>query len=152
MSEVERPRILPPFWLLGGLGMQWALRTYLPIADFEIPAAETVSRGIGGFALLLFAASAIQFHLHRTTIEPGAVSDALIVRGPYRWSRNPIYLAMALILFAAAIRLSCASAFLPMLGFVWVITTRFIAMEERMLVDRFGAQYVDYCLSVRRWL
>lgn len=152
MSESGRPRIYPPFWMIGCLGLQWALCRWVPGVEFDIPAAGAASRIIGGLALLVFMASFIQFHLHRTTIEPGAESSALIRRGPYRWSRNPIYLAMAILLLAAAIRLSCATALLPIAGFVWVISVQFIAMEERMLLDRFGPDYEDYCGKVRRWL
>ena len=152
VSEPTRPRIYPPFWLIGCLGLQWALCRWVPAAEFDIPSAVLISRVVGGFALLVFAASFIQFRLHRTTIEPGKESSALIMRGPYRWSRNPIYLAMALLLLAAAIRLACASAFLPVVGFVWVISVQFIAMEERMLLDRFGGDYEAYRDRVRRWL
>ena len=128
------------------------LCTWVPGAEFEIPSGGSISRAVGAFALLLFTANFIQFQLHQTTIEPGKESSALIMRGPFRWSRNPIYLTMALLLVAGAIRLACATALLPLAGFVWLISTRFIAMEERMLQARFGAAYDEYCSKVRRWI
>lgn len=152
MAEPAHPRILPPFWMLGGLVAQWALCRWIPGVEFDVPSGVLVSRVIGGFALLVFAASFIQFQLHRTTIEPGAESSALIERGPYRWSRNPIYAAMALVLLAFAVRLACLTAVLPIAGFVWVISAQFIAMEERMLMARFGPEYEAYCARVRRWI
>jgi len=103
-----------------------------------------------GFALIFYCVGL--FHRSGTTIEPGDVSEALVIRGPYRWSRNPIYASMFVVLVGTAVWFGNATAFLPLVGFHWVISSQFIALEEQMLIERFGDEYHEYRGKVRRWL
>ncbi len=75
----------------------------------------------------------------------------MIERGVYAWSRNPIYLADALILAGLALRWDVAALVLVPL-FMAVIRRRFIDGEEAMLRDRFGPAFDAYAARVRRWL
>ena len=86
-----------------------------------------------------------------TSIDPGTPTTALVVDGPYRYSRNPIYLALsALYLGAALLR----DALWPALLFplLLVVTRRGVAeREERYLARRFGEEYLAFQTRVRRW-
>lgn len=82
---------------------------------------------------------------------PRETPAALIRRGVYRVSRNPIYLADALFLAAAALWWDAASLLLVPL-FIGVITRRFIRGEEAALRAAFGPAFDAYAAQTRRWL
>jgi hypothetical protein len=85
---------LPPVWLMGFMAAAWAIDRGLPLVEAFGP----VYRVAGGLLMLaalgLIAWSALWFWRKKTTIEPHHTPTALIVEGPYRLSRNPIYLAL----------------------------------------------------------
>jgi protein-S-isoprenylcysteine O-methyltransferase Ste14 len=92
------------------------------------------------------------FRHGRTTIIPFQESTALITAGPYRFTRNPMYLGMALFLLGAAFFLGSLSPFVVVAIFMVVIQTLFISREETMLAERFPAEFPGYRRKVRRWL
>lgn len=75
-----------------------------------------------------------------------------MIAGPYRFTRNPMYLGMVLILLAWCLWLGNAAALLALAAFVGYITRFQIVPEERALAGRFGAAYEDYRRRVRRWV
>jgi protein-S-isoprenylcysteine O-methyltransferase Ste14 len=79
-------------------------------------------------------------------------SSALVTDGLYRFSRNPIYVADALVLVAVALLVANALALLVLPLFVAYLDRFQIRPEERALRERFGAQFEAYCREVRRWL
>ncbi len=146
------PRFYPPvIWLLSVVLMV-ALHYVVPIAKWlawpwrafgVLPIAV-------GMVVGLFAA--VHFRRRDTTIIPFEQSSALIVEGPYHYSRNPLYLSMVLILVGIWILLGSLSPVLVIPLFVWWISSRFIAKEERHLELQFGRTYLEYKAKVRRWL
>ena len=123
---------------------------------FSMPAAPRISA-----ILILFAAGAAiglagiwSFRKARTTVNPWRphASSTLVVSGIYRYTRNPMYLALMLGL--AGWGLWLANLWALLLGFVFVpYMNRFqIRPEERALERQFGQSFQDYCRRVRRWL
>jgi protein-S-isoprenylcysteine O-methyltransferase Ste14 len=96
--------------------------------------------------------AARQFKVVSTEINPFGTPSSLVRGGPFRYSRNPMYLAMLLILLGAAVAWGTLSPiiFPPLFG--WLLTVRFIAMEEVKMLRIFGAEYEGYRSQVRRWL
>ena len=94
------------------------------------------------------------FRRAKTTVNPlkPDAASALVVRGVYRWTRNPMYLAMLLLLIAWVCIVSnwAALAMLPL--FVAYLNRFQIGPEERALQARFGAEFESYRRQVRRWL
>jgi len=79
-------------------------------------------------------------------------STALVIEGPYKYTRNPMYLGMTLILFG--ISLCCGnmvSLIFPVIFFI-IINIMFIPYEENKMKDTFGEAYINYKKQVRRWL
>jgi protein-S-isoprenylcysteine O-methyltransferase Ste14 len=103
-------------------------------------------------ALGLAAWGALLFRRAGTGIVPFSPATALVTRGPYRFTRNPMYLGMAGTLLGAAILLGSLTPFVVIPAFMAVIAERFIAREEAMLEQAFGSAYLDYKARVRRWL
>lgn len=89
-----------------------------------------------------------------TTVNPLTPerSARIVAHGPYRLSRNPMYLGMALSLCGWALWLAQPAALAAPLLFVAYVTRFQILPEERALQARFGAAYADYRRQVRRWL
>lgn len=141
---------IPPVWAAGTLGAQWAVATWLPLIAFE-----GWADGLGwllvaaGFALALWAA--LWFWRKRTTIEPRDRPTALIVEGPFRVNRNPIYSGMTLVLIGAGFILGALSSVLLAGAFPLIISRRFIAEEENALRAAFGAEADAYIAQTRRW-
>jgi protein-S-isoprenylcysteine O-methyltransferase Ste14 len=76
----------------------------------------------------------------------------LVTRGLFGLTRNPIYLGDAFVLCAAAVWWDNALGFLVVAGFVWIITQRFIKVEESRLIAAFGDQAQEWFRQVRRWV
>jgi protein-S-isoprenylcysteine O-methyltransferase Ste14 len=138
---------MPPVWLLAFL----AAALVLPGPGFG-----AWSGWAGGLMLAaaaaLFALALVEFARARTTIVPGNQPDAMINRGIYRLSRNPIYLADALILAGLVLWYGAVPGLIALPVFVWLIQSRFIAREELILSAAFGDAYAQYCSTVRRWI
>jgi protein-S-isoprenylcysteine O-methyltransferase Ste14 len=79
-------------------------------------------------------------------------SSALVVSGPYRFTRNPMYLGMTLMTVAIALWLNTWWVIVLLVPALLVIQRFVIAREERYLHRRFGAEYDAYTRQVRRWL
>jgi protein-S-isoprenylcysteine O-methyltransferase Ste14 len=103
-------------------------------------------------AIALFAYSVTTFRAAGTPV-PARKPTTMIVRtGPYRFSRNPIYLAFSLFQLGIAIWVNSVWLLATLAGAVALIHYVVIRREEQYLERRFGAQYLDYKASVRRWL
>ena len=76
----------------------------------------------------------------------------MVQGGPYRFTRNPMYLGMACVLLGACAWLANPLALLAVFVFVGYITRFQIMPEERALLGKFGGAYADYLRRVRRWL
>ncbi len=152
MSGERRTPLIPPFWALCTLLLQYLMWRFVPGPQIVGKPWTTVGLGMIGLGFLLILYCAGLFRFSGTTMEPGHVSEALIIRGPYRWSRNPIYASMFVALIGTAIWFGNLTAFLPLVGFHWIISSQFIALEEQMLIERFGDEYDAYRGKVRRWL
>jgi protein-S-isoprenylcysteine O-methyltransferase Ste14 len=87
-----------------------------------------------------------------TAIMPYEMPRHLITSGPYRFSRNPLYLGMAAALFGAAVFLGSLAPFIFPAIFMIVIEKSFISAEEKNLAKEFGSRYGEYKKSVRRWI
>lgn len=138
---------LPPVWAAAAAAASWALARWAPLV--ALPPGMGRVFFAAGLGLILWAG--VWFWRKRTPIEPGHVPRALIVEGPYRINRNPIYTGLALILVGWGLSLGALSALVPALVFPFVITARFITTEEAMLRAAFGAEAERYMSATRRW-
>ena len=114
-------------------------------------AAATATAAASG---ALAAASVRQFRQQGTTVEPfdPARASVLVTTGANTVSRNPMYVGLAGLLVANAVRRGSWVAILPVVGFVVVIDRLQIGAEESALLAKFGADYEAYRAAVPRWL
>jgi protein-S-isoprenylcysteine O-methyltransferase Ste14 len=147
-------RIPPPLvGLACGLAI-WGLDRAAPGLRLEVPfrAVLTALIALPGLALEVWAI--MRFVRARTTVNPldPALSTALVIAGPYRFTRNPMYLGMALLLTAWMVWLGQPLGLIGVGLFVAWITRFQIIPEERALQARFGAEFTAFRQRVRRWI
>jgi len=105
-----------------------------------------------GAGVLLALWSRALFLRNRTPLSPYESPAVLITTGPFRFSRNPVYLAMAAILFGSAVVMGTLVSFVFPVLFIVIIELLFIPDEERRLEEIFGEEYREYMRKVRRWV
>jgi protein-S-isoprenylcysteine O-methyltransferase Ste14 len=143
----------PPFVYIGMLLLGLVLDRILPWS-IEL---EGIGRYAGGGILiaagLLYGLSAAGlFRKARTDVKPWKSTSAIVAEGVYRFTRNPMYLGMALLYAGLALLFSSLGAILLLPVLLILIQTQVIAREERYLEGKFGDEYRHYKTSVRRWL
>ncbi len=147
-----RERVLPPTYFLASLVLMATLAYALPITD--VVAWSWRAIGIVPIAAGVWfnLAADRAFKTRGTTVKPFERSSALVTDGVFRFTRNPMYLGMILILVGAALLIGSLSPFLAVAAFAAVVATRFVPVEERMLAETFGDAWTAYRARTRRWL
>lgn len=105
-----------------------------------------------GFGVVMDLWSSSLFLRSKTTVSPYGSPTSLVTSGPFRISRNPMYLGMAAILSGIAILLGTLVTFAFPVIFIMIIETQLIPDEERKLEKIFGEQYKEYKNKVRQWI
>ncbi|HEU0200846.1 MAG TPA: isoprenylcysteine carboxylmethyltransferase family protein [Burkholderiaceae bacterium] len=148
----QKRKIVPPVYFFAALVLMATLHFLAPLARFiEAPYSYL------GFGLLLgglgIAGTAVRaFSKAGTPLVPFERSTALVTHGAYRFTRNPMYLGMVLVLIGVALLFGTLSTLLPIPAFIWIIQSNFIRGEERFLEEIFGDRYLNYKRCVRRWI
>jgi protein-S-isoprenylcysteine O-methyltransferase Ste14 len=153
--SAHRPatRVLPPApYAAALLGGWWLDRRMMPLSlDWGV--AGNVLGGLAvGIGFALFAWTLATFHRHRTTVNPYKAASTLCTEGPFRFSRNPIYVGDWFILAGVSLLMKTAwpLVFAPL---IWALLRYgVIRHEEAHLEARFGDDYRAYRARVRRWL
>ncbi|MGQ0457503.1 MAG: methyltransferase family protein [Hyphomicrobium sp.] len=114
--------------------------------------ARVIGIGFGAAGLALIAWAIASLRSHGTTILPDRASTALVMTGPYRLLRNPIYLGEVLLLLSAAELTKNVWFVAGALAFGILVTWLQIGPEERHLQARFGDAYAAYKAATRRWI
>jgi protein-S-isoprenylcysteine O-methyltransferase Ste14 len=150
----DRPGVLIPPPLLFGVG--WALgawlRHYTGYGVMDAFWSPFVGWPLVGAALVLGIWGVVTLRRHRTGIMPHRPSTAVVEDGPYRFTRNPLYLAMTLGYLGTALAFGqwWAVALLPLV--LLALHPLVIVREERYLQDKFGETYGAYRARVPRWI
>lgn len=127
---------------------------WLQIAELPFPGHRVVSIAALVIGITILFGAALQFRLQHTTLDPRVPAKAseFVAKGLYRFSRNPMYLGMALVLFGVAAWRSNGVGYLVVVIFCAYLTELQIKPEERALEGVFGGAYAAYMARVRRWL
>ena len=152
MSPVIKWIDLPPLWLALFLGLGWVQAHNLPVGPDGGPPTELVGGLSVGTGILMMLLAAMEMRRARTTILPHQDPEALVTSGIFGRTRNPIYLGDTMVLAGFLLRWEAWPALVLVPLFIWLITDRFIAGEERRLQHVFGRGFDDYAARVRRWI
>jgi protein-S-isoprenylcysteine O-methyltransferase Ste14 len=146
-SEIQPPTIFAALLVLSA-----ALHCTYPTRQVAEPPWAFVGVLLIGFGVVLNLWADSLFKRCGTTVKPQEIPTALIVSGPFRISRHPMYLGMATILLGEAVVLGSLAGLLFPLIFAGLMEALFMLREEKMLEEAFGEEYLDYRRRVRRWI
>jgi len=146
-------KIPPAIIFLSTALLMYLLATFLPVGYFDFFGRYYIVAALLAFAFILGLVSLAQFFGSRTTIDPRKPhnSTKLVTKGAYGITRNPMYLALLLVLLAFGLYLGNAFNTLVAAGFVMYMNRFQILPEEAALKKHFGKEYEQYCVRIRRW-
>jgi len=147
-------KVIPPMQFIISSGLMVSLAICFPQYHFELQSSLPI------VILLILVASSIGifalygFHKHQTTFHPHTPekTSTVVDTGVFAYSRNPMYISLAIILIALGVYLQNYSCFIIIPLFIWYITRFQIIPEEKMLNKIFPNDYQTYCQKVRRWM
>jgi protein-S-isoprenylcysteine O-methyltransferase Ste14 len=149
---MENHKVVPPVYVAISLLVMLFL-------NFVIPGPQIISKPWNLLGILLMmlgmasAAVAVRTFMRAgTSPEPFHTPSALVTGGIYRISRNPIYFGFLLVLLGVAVLLRSVTPYLVIAVYAVLIERNVIRVEERMIAEKFGEQWVEYKKRTRRWL
>jgi protein-S-isoprenylcysteine O-methyltransferase Ste14 len=151
-SDAPDVRIIPPLVYLAGLIAGFIISIWIPTKVLPNDLAWT----LGGILILcgacLAGAAIFRFKRVGTTVRPDRAPSSLVVAGPYKFTRNPMYLGLAFVYLGITTAGQSAWALVLLPVVLTMIRQRAIGPEEAFLEQKFGAAYTTYKAKVRRWL
>jgi len=154
-GDAANVAIKPPFLFLGALALGCLLSLILPIPP-GLAQPNTLALMVGltfvAIGFVLAALSVRHFQLAGTSVVPGEPSTALVVNGPYAFTRNPIYVGFALAYLGLAIMLTSLWVLLLSIPLLVILQRGVVEREEAYLDRQFGEAYRKYKARVPRWL
>jgi protein-S-isoprenylcysteine O-methyltransferase Ste14 len=148
-NVIIRPPIAWVVAVLAGLALNWLLP--LPFVPATV-LADWLGAIVFALALALLAWAIATIARAGSNVPTNRPTTTIVDSGPYRFTRNPIYLGMVLGLVGLAIALNSLWLLLMLVPFALVIRYGVVAREEAYLERKFGDVYRCYCARVRRWL
>ena len=139
----------PPVITLACLGMQFILYMMLTL-EVNLSLLLGLIFLIGSMALIVMAFKELQNY--QTTYIPDGEPEKLVKTGPFKLTRNPIYLGMFGILIASSFLMQSISAMLIPILFLSIIENTWIPHEEEKLKEKFPDEWEEYISSTKRWL
>jgi protein-S-isoprenylcysteine O-methyltransferase Ste14 len=135
-------------------GLMWAIAVAFPGANVPVAGHWVIAGAIAFIGGAIAIAGVFAFRRHETTVNPTKPhsASAVVSDGIYGFTRNPMYLGLAIFLAGCAVFLQNWVALLVLPAFVAYMNRYQIRPEERALLELFGAAYGEYTSKVRRWL
>lgn len=130
----------------GALELLWRWR--LPVDGWGAPVGLVLI--VGGVALFRYAV--VSFKRLQTSPKPHKPTTAIVTAGPFRYTRNPIYIGFTLVQLGIALLSRSGWILAALVPVITVVRYGVIAREERYLERKFGDEYLRYRRSVRRWI
>lgn len=147
-------KIIPVVQVIIAALLMVTLATLIPELHYLWFISKTVSILLVILAAIIGILAIYCFKKAQTTVNPihPEKASSIVRSGIYHYSRNPMYLAMLLVVLAIAVYLQNIASFIIIPLFIGYITRYQIIPEERMLIKIFGDNFREYCKMVRRWL
>ena len=143
--------IRPPLVYTLAIIIGATLQRFTPVPIVPQTVATPLGASLVILAATLLLLSVAKFRAAGTPVPAREPTTAIVSTGPYRFSRNPIYLAFSLFQFGLAVWLNSAWLLMSLIVAVALMNFYVIPREERYLARRFGEEYLSYMRSVRRW-
>jgi protein-S-isoprenylcysteine O-methyltransferase Ste14 len=153
MNALEN-KVPPPIVALLIGAVMWAVERLSPLPGGGSPSRLAISFGLAGLGVLVVVLGMLAFSRAKTTINPVNIraASSIVTSGIYRYTRNPMYVGLALMLVGWAVHIAVPFVLVGPVVFILFITRFQIIPEERVLTSKFGGEYRKYQERVRRWL
>lgn len=145
-------KVPPPIIMFVLVALQWLLEKFFPIVRFEGSVYDLIGASLVALGVLIALIALTQFANSRTTLNPFGKPSKFIKNGIYRYSRNPMYVALTSLLAGTSFILGAVSCIIMPIVFVVIINRTYIAPEELNMSELFGNDYKTYTKRTRRWL
>ena len=145
-------RFPPPLIYLGAILLGVAVDRFIPLRILPGVIASWVGGALVLSAVIFDGFGLRELHRAGTAVRPDRPTSALVTTGPFRFSRNPLYLSLAVLQAGIGIWMNSLWVLALVVPTVAITSRSVIPREERHLAEIFGSAYRDYQASVRRWL
>lgn len=148
-------RIFPPFIYAGLFALGYAAHWFVPLhlwPDGTPPALRAIAWILIAVWLGLSASAVFLFRRAGTTPNPMQPTTAIVVHGPYRFTRNPMYVSLVALYVGGTLFVNSAWPLILLPVVVLLVQRQVIAYEEAYLEAKFGEEYRAYKARVRRWI
>ena len=149
-----KTKIPPPVYMLIAGALMWSVARSSFALSIDVPCEQYLAAIVALSAIAIDATAIWHFRQSKTTINPlhPTKSSSLVTHGIYRYTRNPMYVGMLLLLVAWALLLESVASLLVVPAFVLTLTKMQIRPEEEAMKALFPGEYENYCRRVRRWI
>ncbi len=153
-STSDSPRIIapPPLIYVGGLTIGIILHWLKPLPFVPGNLALPLEAIFIAVSVVLFVTALRTFAKAKTNVDPRKPTTRIVSTGPYRFSRNPIYLSMTLLSVGIALWVNTLWMLIILVPVLLIMQFGVIAREETYLTRKFGEEYLRYTSNVHRWL
>lgn len=134
--------------------LMWVISGYSTNTLFGFSIPLWVSYLVASVGVIFGMLGVVQFSINKTTVNPHKPenSSSVVKNGIYKYTRNPMYLGLLILLIACGVYFGNGYSFLMIPIFIWYMNTYQIIPEEEMLINLFGDEYKEYQQKVRRWI
>lgn len=142
----------PPFIFLFSILIGLGINRFWPMSI--VPSTLAMPLGLASIAVatIIVTLGFRELHQYKTTVRPNEPSSAIVKTGPYRFTRNPLYVSLSALQLGIGLWTNILWVVLMLIPVLIVMTTQVIAREEAYLERAFGEEYSSYKASVRRWI
>ncbi len=140
---------IPPAWTLVAIAAACILHFVYPLVVFNFRAIDL---GLIAAGMYLIVAPVVWFKRKNTTLIPRQKPTQLISEGPFKLSRNPMYLGMVILTFGIGVSLGSIQALFPAIWLFFFLQKNYVVPEERKLREGLGQVAEDYIATTGRWI
>ena len=150
--NTSTPRIPPPVYFLVAVLVMIILNLFAPIGRWLHYPWRYFGIVIIGLGFSLSLGSGIFFRKLGTNPRPGSRANLIVTKGPFKYTRNPMYLGLITMLIGISILLGTVSPLIPIPILFIILHTQFVVREEKWMEEWFGESYLEYKNKTPRWL
>ena len=153
-ADKDHPNIIapPPLIFFGCALVSWLLQHLLPLQVMSYSFSHSIGSALACAAGSLAIWAALVMKAHGTNIRPDRPSLKIVTSGPYRFTRNPIYLSLCLLQLGLGFILNGWIPLLFTIPLALILHFGVIMREEQYLESKFGEQYISLKKAVHRWM
>jgi len=152
--NTDSPRViaLPPLIFTAGFAAGLILEWIMPVHLFSAPMCKITGGSVAAAAGLLTLWGSFTMRSAGTNINPHRPTTVIVRNGPFRFSRNPLYISLIVLTLGGAIFYDVAWALVTLIPVFLIVRNYVVRREESYLEAKFGAPYLEYKAKVRRWI